>query len=314
MQALLALLAVTVLALAGPPASAAENPYHLTPTKIAPDTYVFLGAMEDFSYANHGNIVNTGFIVTDEGVVVIDTGPSKLYGEAMRAAIEEVTDQPVVQVYITHHHPDHFLGNQAFDDVPIAALAGTVNRIRQIGGDLAGNLYNLVGGAMRGTRAVAPDQILLGDTQVRFGGHQLQLIASGGHTDADLAVFDRSTGVLFAGDLAFFGRAPTTPDADVARWLNTLEALGGREFKLLVPGHGPVADTDKPLLQTSAYLTWLLQDLNTAARNGLSMPEAMFQPLPARWGELAVMPVEFRRSVAHLYPAIEREVLPTVSE
>ena len=61
--------------------------YMLKPRKVAPDTYVFVGLAEDFTRGNGGNIVNTGFIVTADGVLVIDTGSSRLYGEQMRRAI-----------------------------------------------------------------------------------------------------------------------------------------------------------------------------------------------------------------------------------
>ena len=102
----------------------AELEYPLQPRQVAEDTYLLEGSTENFSKANGGNIVNTAFIVTDSGVVVIDTGPSRRYGEAMRKSIASVTDKPVIQVLLTHHHPDHVLGNQAFADVPIGALPG----------------------------------------------------------------------------------------------------------------------------------------------------------------------------------------------
>lgn len=57
-------------------AHGAEFDYRLTPRAVAPDVYVFVGKTEDFDTVNGGNIVNTGFIVAPEGVVVIDTGPS----------------------------------------------------------------------------------------------------------------------------------------------------------------------------------------------------------------------------------------------
>ena len=290
-------------------ANAADGYYELVPEQVADDTYVFLGAQENFSFDNHGAISNTGFIVTDNGVVVIDTGPSRLYGEAMRAAIADVTDQPVVQVYITHAHPDHFLGNNAFEDVPIAALAETTSAIREIGPDLASNLYNLVGSAMRGTTAVVPDAAADTENRVTFGDHELELVAARGHTASDLMVFDHSTGVLFAGDIAFHDRAPTTPNADIAAWQETLAATQQRDFKTLVPGHGPVVDGGEALAQTGDYLTWLLQGFEQAAARGASAAEVMFLPLPERWAALAVEPGEYRRSVSHLYPSIERAAL-----
>lgn len=304
-----AVLLCMVLWLASTASAMAAGYYDLTPKKVADDSYVFIGAMENFSFDNHGAISNTSFIVTDDGVVVIDTGPSRLYGQAMRKAIGTITDKPVVQVYITHAHPDHFLGNNAFEDVPIAALQGTVDTARQIGGDLASNLYNLVGAAMRGTSAVVPTQVVKDGDSAIFGKHTLQLIGTAGHTAADLMIYDTHTGVLFTGDIAFHDRAPTTPNADIARWQKTLAATEKRDFKVLVPGHGPVSESAAPLEQTADYLAWLFTHFQDAASQGESQAEVLFDPLPPRWAELAVEPGEYRRSVSHLYPAIEKQSL-----
>lgn len=297
-----------------PGAMAASRYYDIEPVEVAADTYVVFGAQENFNDANHGAIANTGFIVTDDGVVVIDTGPSRLYGEALRAAIGAITEQPVIQVYISHAHPDHFLGNNAFGDVPIAALPGTIDAVREIGADLAGNLYNLVGAAMRGTRAVVPDRAVKAGTTATFGEHRLRLLAVAGHTAADLMVLDATTGVLFAGDIAFHDRAPTTPNADVDAWQAALAETRTRDFDVLVPGHGPITRDDVPLRQTGAYLAWLVERFTQDANDGMSAAEVMFQPLPERWARLAVQPGEYRRSVSHLYPAIEQAALPNRTE
>lgn len=297
-------LALCVLVWATP--AWAAGYYDLKPEQVAPGTWVLRGAQENFDFDNHGAIANTGFIVTEEGVVVIDTGPSRLYGEAMRAAITRITDLPIARVYITHAHPDHFLGNNAFEDVPIAALAATRDAIRRIGPDLASNLYDLVGPAMRGTTAVVPNETVAADTSVIYGSHEIELIAAHGHTAGDLMLFDRTTGVLFAGDIAFHDRAPTTPNADLDAWQQTLAATRALEFDILVPGHGPITDDDAPLVQTSDYLRWLSQRLHTAAERGDSAAETMFEALPPRWAALAVESDEYRRSVSHLYPAIEQ--------
>ena len=161
------------------------------------------GSTANFGKDNGGNIVNTGFIVTSAGVVVIDAGPSKRYGEAMRKAIASVTDKPVIEVLLTHHHPDHVLGNQAFSDVPIGALPGTAALLKQQGEAMAENMYRMVGDWMRGTEVVLPTQAIEPGLK-SFGNHDLQLLSLGGHTGADLAILDQQTGVLFAGDLVFY--------------------------------------------------------------------------------------------------------------
>ena len=234
MRAVLLLLACVSLP------SLAELDYRLVPRQIAADTYVLEGSTENFSRGNGGNIVNTAFIVTDSGVVVIDSGPSKRYGEALRQAIAATTDKPVVEVLLTHHHPDHVLGNQAFTDVPIGALAGTGDLLRQQGEAMAENMYRLVGDWMRGTEVVLPTEEIQ-EGVLAIGDRRLQLLALRGHTGADLAILDERTGVLFAGDVLFYQRALTTPNSpglDV--WLADLDRLEALPWKQIVPGHGVV--------------------------------------------------------------------------
>ncbi len=291
---------------AAPPAPAFD--YALEPRQIAPDTWVVEGAQEDFSPRNGGNIVNTAFIVTGEGVVLIDSGPSLGYGRALAAAIRRITDQPVRTVFITHRHPDHFLGNQAFPAAAIAALPKTIAAIRRDGNALAENLYRMVGDPMAGTEASAPTlEAIRGPWPI--GGHALELIALSGHTDADLMIFDRSTGVLFAGDLAFHDRTPTTPHADIDDWLHALTVIRALRPSLLVPGHGPVSGDLQALDQTSRYLGWLQATLRDASQRGLDTTEVLALPLPEDLRRLAVSQAEFRRAVLQYYPRFEQEAL-----
>lgn len=293
-------------------AHSADMDYRLDPRPIAPDVYVFIGKTEDFDATNGGNIVNTGFIVAPQGVVVIDTGPSLRYGRQMREAIARVTDKPVVMAINTHHHPDHFLGNQAFADVPIATLAGVQKSITTEGNGFAENLFRMSGDWMSGTEVVAPTRTLEAGTQV-IAGRRLRMLALDGHTGADLALVDETSGVLFTGDLVFDGRAPTTPHADVDHWLSSLsivEALmAGGEVKVLVPGHGPVSRDTAAIGWTRDWLVWLTSSLREAADQGLDMNDALARPLPARYQSVPLARSEYRRSLSRLYPKIEEAAL-----
>jgi len=123
---------------------------------------------------------------------------------------------------------------------------------------------------------------------------------------------DDETGVLFAGDLAFLFRAPTTPHADINSWRVTLKTLSGLDKSLILPGHGPSDSTDESLAQTDDYLQWLQLTLSEAVASGLTMNEAMILPIPARFDGLGVVRTEFERSVVHLYPALEDELFPLI--
>jgi len=301
---------MALILLVAPMCSALE--YNLKPKLIAKDTWLLEGTTDDFSRQNGGNIVNTGFIETSAGVVVIDSGPSKRYGEALRAAISTVTDKPVIRLYLTHHHPDHAFGNQAFMDVPIVALAGTRALLAQQGDALAENMYRLVGDWMRGTEVVLPTEEATAGI-VDIGDHRLQLLALSGHTGADLAIFDQTTGVLFAGDLIFYQRALTTPNSpSLDSWLTDVATLQALPWKLIVPGHGPAATDDKPFAQMRDYLGWLDNLMRSGAEQGAEMAELIHTSIPPRFAAISLSRYELIRSVSHLYPRYERARLPRV--
>lgn len=286
---------------------AAKLTYQLEPLRIAENTWVVQGTNENFSKKNGGFIVNTGFIVTEEGVVVIDTGPSRRFGEALKAAIKKVTNQPITHVFNTHHHPDHFLGNQAFSPEKIWALPKTIEGIRVGGNELATNMYRLLGDWMRGTETVVPTQEVVDDS-LDIGKHRLRLLNFTGHTGADLVVYDETTGVVFASDMLFYQRTLTTPHTPgLDTWSDELARIERLNPKWIVPGHGPIDNTGDSIKQVRAYLSWLDQRLKSATGQGLSMNEVMQLPLDPEFEALALGRYEYVRSVFHLYSLYEEK-------
>ncbi len=309
MMPLLRLCLISLLFLPSPGWS--KSFYDLKPQQVAPDTYVLFGKKEGLARENHGNIVNISFVTTPEGVLVIDSGPSKLYGEALREAIATVTDQPIWQVWITHHHPDHAFGNQAFDADQLHALPKTIEGLKTQGPGFLDNLYRLVGAPMQGTDVRLPQHTLAPGT-VEFGGHRLRLIALHGHTSADLAIFDETTGVLFAGDIVFHNRALATPHAQIAAWLESLKELEQLPFTLLVPGHGETATDTRPIQQTQKHLQWLHEVFARASMKGRNMNEVMQTPTPKEFESIALFREELARSVVHLYPKYEAQTFSLI--
>ena len=292
----------------------ADLQYHLQPRQIADSTWLVEGSTDNFGKDNGGAIVNVAFIDTGDGVLVIDTGPSKRYGEALRVLIQQTTGKPVKRVLLTHHHPDHVLGNQAFTDVPIGALAGTGKLLKEQGNAMAENMYRLVGDWMRGTDVVLPTETVEPGI-VQMGSHRLRLVALRGHTGADLAILDESTGVLFAGDIVFYQRALTTPNSpglDV--WLGDLDTLQKLPWKLIVPGHGPIATDAAPFAQMRDYLGWLDNVMRDGIAQGADMNDLLRTPIPERFAGVSLTRYELIRSVSHLYPRYEQKALPRVDE
>jgi quinoprotein relay system zinc metallohydrolase 1 len=298
-----------------PPASkpdAATFNYDLQPRQIAEGTWVIEGAVQDFSRANGCNIINTAFIATGAGVVVVNTGPSRLYGEQQRRAIEGLTREPVQRVIELNLHPDYFFGNQAWADQPTQALPGSISGMQAEGKAYADNLYRLCGDWMRGTESTPAREAVLPQT-LRLGQHSLELLRLNGHTADDMVLLDRTTGVLFAGGLVFAERVPTTPHADFAAWLASLDVLEqlvtSGAVKTVVPSHGPVHRGLTGVQQTRDWLRWLTTLMQESAERGLDLGEVLRTSVPERFARWAAQPAELHRSLTQWYPRYEQQVL-----
>ena len=284
---------------------AAELDYNLVAEPVGKGTYVFIGSTKYFSKKNGGNIANAAYVVTNSGVIVIDTGSSYQYGKQMRKYIESTTGLSIIKVFNTHHHPDHFLGNQAFKDVSIASLQGIVNAIDSQGEALNTNLYALVGDWMKETVAYSPTEVVT-PGKITIGGHDIEIIALDGHTDSDMAIYDHTTGVLFAGDLIFHDRTPAVANANIQNWLNSIRQLQELDYTYLIAGHGPVTTDQHAMIQTHDYLSWLHETLQSALDKGLDISEALELELPKRFQALDILHEEYKRGVLQLYPSMEQ--------
>lgn len=285
--------------------NASDLDYNLVAEPVGKGTYVFIGSTKYFSKKNGGNIANAAYIVTNSGVIVIDTGSSYQYGKQMREYIESTTGLSIIKVFNTHHHPDHFLGNQSFKDVPIASLQKIVNAIDSQGEALNTNLYGLVGDWMKETVVYSPTEVVT-PGKMTIGGHEIEIIALNGHTDSDMAIYDHTTGVLFAGDLIFHDRTPAVASANIQNWLNSISQLQALDYKYLIAGHGPVTTDQRAMIQTHDYLSWLHETLQSALDKGLDISEALQLELPKKFQALDILHEEYKRGVLQLYPSMEQ--------
>ena len=307
----LSLLLAFLTALAGP-SRAQTDPfdYRLQARQIAPDVYVVEGANADLTLANGCNIINTGFIVTGAGVVVINSGPSRRYGEQLRALIARTTPEPILKLIHLNQHPDYFLGNQAFADVARAATPATLAGMRAQAANYEANLYRLCGDWMKGTAALLPDAVAVPGVQ-RLGRHEIELLELSGHTSSDLVLIDRTSGIVFAGGLVFSQRVPTTPDAQIKAWQTSLQTLLTLPYKTWVPSHGNIAAAadQAGIVMTQHYLSWLDTAFRGAAERGLDMVEVLRLPVPEEFRQWAGFETEYIRNVANLYPGYEQAAL-----
>ncbi len=291
--------------------SASPLAYSLKPERLADGVWMIPCAQEAITQTNGGAIANISILDTKAGAVIVDTGPSLRFGTALAALATELTGKPVARVYITHFHPDHVFGNQAFDAGVIAATPAVVKGLEALGDAFADSMYRSAGDWMRGTEVTLPRKLIVGDVE-DFGDRRIRFLSMRGHTDSDLVLFDELSGVMITGDLVFVDRAPTTPHADLERWRISLANLGGVPCSRIVPGHGPSEDTDRGIRQTRDWLEAIYAIIGNAFERGLDVSEVVALELPQWTKSIALARYEYERTVMHLYPQLEAAKLPRV--
>jgi quinoprotein relay system zinc metallohydrolase 2 len=246
--------------------------------EIAPGSFVRHGATALPNPGNHGAIANIGFIVGTDGVAVIDTGGSPCDGITLRLAIRERTALPVKYVINTHVHPDHMFGNTAFaaDGAAIIGHRNLPRALAERGEHYLRSYGEQIGAAaMEGARIVPPTQLVTDSLTIDIGGRELILDAHpAAHTDNDLTVFDKSSGVLWTGDLVFLDHVPVL-DGSLKGWLAVTADLMKHSAKRIVPGHGsPIAPWPESGEGQLRYLQRLAGDLREAISAGKSIAQA----------------------------------------
>lgn len=275
--------------------------------------YVHEGKHLDIDEGYTGDICNISFVVGESGVAVIDTGGSLKVGQKLRAAIQKITDKPILFVINTHVHPDHIFGNAAFTaDEPKfighEKLAQAMHS-RKEGYDKLNQRY--LGADANGTDIVAPTIAIKSAETLDLGGRQLKVTAHpNAHTNTDITVEDSQTQTLFTGDLLFVERTPVI-EGDIKGLIAALDTLKTYRFKQVVPGHGPVQknhdDGIIAMNNSQRYLTTLLTDIRASIKKGDSMVATMDTAAASEKDKWLLFNITNRRNVNNIFPALEWE-------
>jgi glyoxylase-like metal-dependent hydrolase (beta-lactamase superfamily II) len=265
------------------------------------------------SSANRNFISNAGFVVTPQGVVVIDALGSPKLAEELIAAIRQVTAQPIRYVIVTHYHADHIYGLQVFK-----ALGATVVAHRLGQGYLSSDTAQLRLAASRQdlspwidekTHLVPADRWLDADSVIELGGESFRIRHVGpAHTPEDLIVLAERAGVMFAGDLVFRGRIPFVGQADSRQWIASLGQLIELKPRIVVPGHGPISYEPLADLQlTRDYLVHLRKSMAEAASNLEPFEEAYAKADWSRFQHLPLFRAANRMNAYNTYLLLEQQ-------
>jgi cyclase len=218
-----------------------------------------------------------GFIITGQGVLLIDT--PMLPGDARRwmEAIRKRTDEDILYIINTDHHRGHIIGNQYFPMATVIAHEFAWKNMKSYGDSFRTRLLNLYRNRMpeaaaewkKNLRIVEPEITFSGRTILFRGDKEVHLIPVGGHTPATTVILLPEEKILFAGDLVVTDRPPFLSQADTKQWLEALTYLRKLRYDLLIPGHGELSGKEATEAM-SEFLRMVRRSVRSAYRSGLS--------------------------------------------
>jgi glyoxylase-like metal-dependent hydrolase (beta-lactamase superfamily II) len=247
--------------------------------QVAPGIYAYIGDTGLRTYANEGMNGNAGFIVTEAGVVVVDSGSSYQVAQKIHAAIRQVTQKPVKYVINTGGQDHRWLGNGYFkaQGAEIIAHTKAVADMAERGGMQMNGLKGELKEKFAGTEAVLPTRTFEQELRLDLGGRDIRILHfQPAHTPGDSVVWLPGESVLFSGDIVFVDRLlGVLPFSSTSGWLASFDAMSNLLPRLIVPGHGEICGLAKAKRETGDYLRLLLDHMVKSVNQGKDLQQAI---------------------------------------
>jgi glyoxylase-like metal-dependent hydrolase (beta-lactamase superfamily II) len=225
---------------------------------------------------------NTGVIVGDDAVMVIDAQATPLLARDVIRRIRRVTCKPIRYVVLTHYHAVRVLGASAYRAEHIIASEATRELIRERGAQDMKSEMGRFPRLFRGARTIPgltwPTLTFRGELTLRLGRLEVHIRQPGaGHTGGDTIVWVPAERVLFSGDLVEYQAGIYTGDAHLKDWPATLEKLRQLKPRALVPGRGPALTTPLACERAIDYTRRFVGGLYACARQGAKQRKSLRQ-------------------------------------
>jgi len=223
---------------------------------------------------------NTGVIVGDDGVMVIDAQATPLMAREVIRRIRKVTNKPIRYVTLSHYHAVRVLGASAYKADQVIASQRTLGLIRERGRQDMASEIGRFPRLFRGRESIPgltwPTMVFKDEMTMMMGRLEVRIIHPGpGHTGGDTIVWVPSQRVLFSGDLVEYKAGIYTGDAHLEQWPGTLEKLRALKPRALVPGRGPALRTARESEKAIRFTRDFVRGLYANAKRGVAAKKSL---------------------------------------
>lgn len=251
------------------------------PVEVIPHVWTAIGATAPPSYENSGHNNNLSFIVTGDGVVVVNGGAAHALAAALHDEIRAITDQPVRLVINENGQGHAMLGNAywAEQNVPILAHQDAARDFKEYGPQILETMKRYNRDKANGTTLTGPSETFTDRHSIRMGDFRIEVLHLGpAHSPGDISVWLPEQSLVIAGDMAFHERLlPIFEHTMTAAWIETwdtaFEPLGAT---YVIPGHGHPTNMAQVRRYTRDYLVYLRGKIGAHLESGGDLAEAYY--------------------------------------
>jgi cyclase len=279
-----AMLVLLVLALPRMAVAANDSFYHIQ--EIKPNVFVWVAEdiLNQEGDPEFNRAGNAGFIITQDGVVVVNTTNSPFNARALLYEIRKRTDQPVRYVIDTGPSPDLMLGNEAFQDfqpviISTRQAARAMDDYKKTFPARLGNDWKIAA-RMRGVHPLPSNQVFDKELTLHVGGRDIRVIDLGDNASpGDAAVYLPGSKVLFLGNVFENEYIPRIGSANMDHWIETLREVESWDAEVFVPGHGQPGGKAQ-VQRFRGFLEWLYGRVRSGFQEGKSLAQIQGEMVP----------------------------------
>ncbi|MFW2545019.1 MBL fold metallo-hydrolase [Primorskyibacter sp. 2E107] len=288
-----------------------QSELYSKPVQVIPGVWSAIGATAPPTYENAGHNNNLSFIVTGDGVVVINGGASVRLASALHDEIKAVTDQPVKLVINENGQGHAMLGNAYWADLGVDILAheDAIAEVEENGDFILMGMQGYNGDKAEGTRVVPANLSFSESHDASMGGLTITALHLGpAHDPGDVQVWLPEKGLVIAGDIAFHERMPPIFEGTCTScWIETFEGpftdLGAT---YVIPGHGHPTNMEMVTIETVGYLSDLREKIGAHIDEGGDLAGAYYVD-QSRWTYLDTFEELATKNAGRVFEEMEWE-------
>lgn len=255
-----------------------ESMLYDKPREVVPGVWSAIGATAPPGYDNSGHNNNLSFVITSDGVLVVNGGASYLLAKALHEEIRKITNQPVKLLVSENGQGHAMLGNNywAEQGVPIVMHVDAAQEIEERGEDILARMRQYNRDKAEGTQIVRPTETVQERKEVQMGDTRIVLISFGpAHSPGDLSVWLPDIDLILTGDMAFHERLlPIFEDTVTADWLDSWDKFAALNVTHIIPGHGHATNMAEVTRYTKDYLVYLRSQVRTLLDAGGTLKDS----------------------------------------